>query len=72
MSHEILKGVLAGAGAALLLTYLYKKNKSKIDALAGDVAAKLPQAAYPLHKMSTEKLAELKDSIEDVLAERNA
>lgn len=66
MSIEgIAKGAAAGAGVALLMMYLYKRKQN--------TTGKLAQAADDiglLKGMSMEKLAELKDNIEDILAER--
>ncbi len=61
----ILKGVLVGTGAALLVMYLAKQAQKG----AGQ-AGKLGNGADTLKDMSDEKLAELKDNIEDILAER--
>ena len=61
----LLKGAVAGAGAALLVMYLAKRSQSS--------AGKLSQASdnsSVLKDMSDEKLAELKDNIEDIMAER--
>ncbi len=63
----LLKGALAGAGAALLVMYIAKKKNTG--------AAKLSQVtenSQVLKDLSDEKLAEIKDSIEDIMAERDA
>ena len=63
----LLKGALAGAGAALLVMYIAKKKHTG--------AAKLSQVtdnSQVLKDLSDEKLAEIKDSIEDIMAERDA
>ena len=65
-SDKVLKGAVAGAGVALLLMYYFKKKKKSTSksakAVSGDVTA--------LKDMSDESLAELKDNVEDILAER--
>ncbi len=63
----LLKGAVAGAGAALLVMYFAKRSQSSSS------AGKLSQASdnsSVLKDMSDEKLAELKDNIEDIMAER--
>ena len=62
----LIKGAVAGAGAALLVMYLAKRKKT-----AAGSSEKLAGGSK-LNEMSDEKLAELKDSIEDIIAEREA
>lgn len=62
----LLKGAVIGAGAALVLLYLRKQKK---ESAARSAAAGRNSS---LNEMSNEKLAEMKDSIEDILAERDA
>lgn len=67
MSTEgLIKGAVAGAGAALLVMYLAKRRNSASGKLAG------VGADSELKNMSDEKLAELKDKVEDIIAEREA
>ena len=71
-SDSAIKGFIAGAGATLLLMYLYKKNHEKIGGFAREALDSVPGNLYPLKCMSDEKLEELKESIEDVVSERKA
>ncbi len=71
-SDSTIKGFAAGAAAALVLVYLYKKNNTKINRFAKNAVNSVPGNLYPLKCMSDAKLEELKENIEDVLSEREA
>ena len=66
MSNEsIIKGAMVGAGGVLLGMYLYNRRKT----LLAGITSKGGEGSG-FSDLSSEKLAELKDNIEDILAER--
>ena len=66
MSNDsLIKGAMVGAGGVLLGMYLYNRRKLALTC----AGSKVPEG-NALNDLSSEKLAEIKDSIEDILAER--
>ncbi len=66
-NDSLFKGVMVGAGGVLLGMYLYNRKKLAVTADCGCGAGE-----SKLADLSSEKLAELKDSIDDILAERES
>ncbi|WP_300329539.1 hypothetical protein [Fusobacterium sp.] len=65
-------GVAVGVGATVAGYYLYKKNKTKIDAFLKSQGINIKSScdAVDYENMSVEALTETKEHIEDILAEK--
>ena len=64
-------GAAVGVGVTVLGYYLYKKNKSKVDAFLRSQGINVKSCdSINYEEMSVEALTETKEHIEDILAER--
>lgn len=64
-------GAAVGVGVTVLGYYLYKKNKSKVDAFLRSQGINVKSCdSVNYEEMSVEALTETKEHIEDILAER--
>ncbi len=65
------KGILIGLGIGAVGFYLYKKNEQKVDSLLRGYGIPIPTAnKVDFDEMSIEELMETKETIEDIIAER--
>lgn len=66
----VVKGVLIGVGVSAVGFYAYKKNEEKVDNFMRrhGVKVKTPTAGY--ETMSVEDLMRAKETIEDLIAEK--
>ena len=66
-------GAAVGIGVAATGFYFYSKNRDKVDQFLRDRGLKIPvRTEKPLESMDDTALAELKEKVEDILAEREA
>lgn len=70
LSKEHFIGLAVGVGVAALGIYLYKKNQNKVDAFLRDQGVKTKKFADKLEDMGVEALSEMKEHIEDLIAEK--
>ena len=64
-------GAAVGIGVTVAGYYLYKKNKTKVDAFLRNQAINIKSCdSVNYEDMSVEALTETKEHIEDILAER--
>ncbi len=64
-------GVAVGVGVTVAGYYLYKKNKTKVDAFLRNQGINIKSCdTVNYEAMSVEALTETKEHIEDILAER--
>ncbi len=66
-NDSMFKGVLVGAGGVLLGMYLYNHKKLALAEGCG-----CGSEGSELADLSSEKLAEIRDSIDDIIAERES
>lgn len=66
-----LVGAAVGVGVAAAGFYFYKKNQDKVDQFLRAHGMNIPvREDKPLASMTIEELANLKERVEDILAER--
>lgn len=64
-------GAAVGIGVTVAVYYLYKKNKTKVDAFLRNQGINIKSCdSVNYEDMSVEALTETKEHIEDILAER--
>ncbi len=65
------KGVLVGLGVGAAAFYLYKSNEGKVDDFLRKQGVPVKKSeSKDYSKMSVEELMEMKEDIEDIIAER--
>lgn len=68
-----LVGVAIGIGAAAVAFYLYKKNQNKVDEFLRKQGINIrPSSCSNFDGMDIETLTEVKEHIEDLIAEKSA
>lgn len=69
-NNPLVKGILIGVGASLVGFCAYKHNEDKVDGFLRrhDVKVKSPSAGF--ETMSVEDLMRTKETIEDLIAEK--
>lgn len=71
MNKSHLVGVAIGVGATVAGFYLYKKNKAKVDGFLKSQGINIKTADTTNYEdMSLENLTEVKEHIEDIIAEK--
>lgn len=69
--NNLTKGVLIGLGASAVGFYMYKKNENKVDDFLNRQGIPIPNCGTrDFSRMSLEQLMETKETIEDIIAER--
>ena len=69
-NNPMVKGVLIGVGASLVGFAVYKHNEEKVDAFLNRHGVKVKTPTAGFETMSVEDLMRTKESIEDLIAER--
>lgn len=73
ITKQHLVGAAVGIGAAAVAIYLYKKNQSKVDEFLRKQGINIkPAACSDFENMDIESLTEMKEHIEDLIAEKSA
>lgn len=71
ISRNYITGALIGVGAAISAFYLYKKNQSKVDGFLKSQGIKVKSSnTLNFESMDLENLVEVKEHIEDLIAEK--
>ncbi len=69
--NGLVKGLAIGLGVSAIGVYLYKKNEGKVDSFLSSHGLPLCDSDdQDLHDLSLEDLMNLKEDIEDIIAER--
>ena len=72
ITKEHLVGAAVGIGAVAVGLYLYKKNQSKVDNFLRNQGINIkPTSNLNLDNLDLEGLTEMKEHIEDLIAEKN-
>ncbi len=69
LSKQHVVGFAVGLGVAAVGLYLYRKNQNKIDGFLREQGIKTKKFADKLADMGMEELSELKEHVEDLIAE---
>ena len=73
ITKDHLVGVAVGVGVTALGIYLYKKNQAKIDDFLRSQGINIKSSASSnFESMDIEALTEMKEHIEDLIAEKSA
>lgn len=73
ITKQHLIGAAVGIGAAAVAIYLYKKNQSKVDEFLRKQGINIkPASCSEFENMDIEALTEIKEHIEDLIAEKSA
>ena len=68
--NSIWKGILIGVGVSAVGFYAYKKNEDKVDSFLRRHGMNIRQHGADYETMSVEELMRTKESIEDLIAEK--
>lgn len=69
---DLAKGVAIGVGVCAVGYYVYKKNEDSVNAFLNNHGFNIePKCGQDYYTMSLEKLMEAKETIEDIIAERD-
>ena len=69
-NNPMVKGVLIGVGASLVGFAVYKHNEEKVDAFLNRHGVKVKTPTAGFETMSVEDLMRTKETIEDLIAEK--
>ena len=69
-NNPLVKGILIGVGASLVGFCDYKHNEDKVDAFLRRHGVKMKSPAAGFETMSVEDLMRTKETIEDLIAEK--
>ena len=69
-NNPLVKGILIGVGASLVGFCAYKHNEDKVDAFLRRHGVKMKSPAAGFETMSVEDLMRTKETIEDLIAEK--
>lgn len=69
-NNPLVKGILIGVGASLVGFCAYKHNEDKVDAFLRRHGVKMKSPATGFETMSVEDLMRTKETIEDLIAEK--
>ena len=73
ITKDHLIGAAVGIGAAAVAFYLYKKNQNKVDEFLRKQGINIkPSSCSNFDNMDLETLTEVKEHIEDLIAEKTA
>ncbi len=73
ITKQHLVGVAIGIGTAVAAIYLYKKNQAKVDDFLKKQGINIkPSTCQNFDAMNIESLTEMKEHIEDLIAEKSA
>ena len=68
--NPLVKGILIGVGASLVGFCAYKHNEDKVDGFLRRHGVKVKSPAAGFETMSVEELMRTKETIEDLIAEK--
>lgn len=72
INKQHLVGAAVGIGAAVAAIYLYKKNQSKVDSFLREQGINIkPSSCQNFDDLDIEALTEMKENIEDLIAEKS-
>ena len=69
-NNPLVKGILIGVGASLVGFCAYKHNEDKVDGFLRRHGVKVKSSAAGFETMSVEDLMRTKETIEDLIAEK--
>ena len=69
-NNPLVKGILIGVGVSALGFYAYKKNEDKVDSFLRRRGMNIKQRGADYETMSVEELMRTKETIEDLIAEK--
>ena len=69
-NNPLVKGILIGVGASLVGFCAYKHNEDKVDGFLRRHGVKVKSSAAGFETMSVENLMRTKETIEDLIAEK--
>ena len=68
--NNLVKGILIGVGVSAVGFYLYKKNEYKVDSFLRGRGMDIKPRGTDYESMSVEDLMRTKETIEDLIAEK--
>ena len=68
--NNLVKGILIGVGVSAVGFYLYKKNEEKVDSFLRGRGMDIKPRVSNYETMSVEELMRAKETIEDLIAEK--
>lgn len=68
--NSVWKGILIGVGVSAVGFYAYKKNEDKVDSFLRRHGMDIKQRGADYETMSVEELMRTKETIEDLIAEK--
>lgn len=68
--NSVWKGILIGVGVSAVGFYAYKKNEDKVDAFLRRRGMDIKQRGADYETMTVEELMRTKETIEDLIAEK--
>ena len=69
-NNQLVKGILIGVGASIVGFCAYKHNEDKVDGFLRRHGVKVKSPAAGFETMSVEDLMRTKETIEDMIAEK--
>ncbi len=70
--NEVIKGIAIGVGACAVAYVVYKKNEEAVNEFLNNHGFDIEtKASTDYYSMSLEKLMEAKETIEDIIAEKD-
>lgn len=71
LNNDFVKGAVVGVGLCAVGFYVYKKNEEKVDDFLRAQGIDMPTpATKDFYTMSLEELMQTKETIEDIIAEK--
>lgn len=69
-NNALVKGILIGVGVSAVGFYCYKKNEDRVDGFLRKHGVNVKQHGADYETMSVEELMRTKETIEDLIAEK--
>lgn len=70
INRDHITGALVGVGVCAVGYYIYKKNQNKVDDFLRQQGINVPSQSVNFSNMSLPELMETKETLEDLIAER--
>ena len=70
INRDHITGALVGVGVCAIGYYIYKKNQNKVDDFLRQQGINVPSQSANFSNMSLPELMETKETLEDLIAER--
>lgn len=70
INRDHITGALVGVGVCAVGYYIYKKNQNKVDDFLRQQGINVPSQSANFSNMSLPELMETKETLEDLIAER--